>query len=175
MEYPKNFDDYDKKTEQLDKNAWWWSCALALAAAAVYGGIAYLAYAQWQGCDKPCEIEGYSAFSLLPFILMGTLLLSPLVWIIRMLNRDKNKCWALREDALANISLASRIIKGNPTLRKELSERLFDHHDKRNNVSIIIDGNRADTDGGIFVSAQDIAKEFIKRFKSGDKGGGGNP
>ena len=175
--------EYSENMEKYGDNAWWrgfwvWAFSLVLAAAAiiVFGGIAAIAFGQWLACEKPCEIEGTSAFSLLPFMLMGTLLLSPLVWIIRMLNRDKHKYWALREDALANLSLA-RIIKSNLPLRQKLSERLFDHHSKRNNVDIIIDGNRADTDGGIFVSVQDIAKEIIKRFNLGGKGGdkGGNP
>ena len=170
MQYQENFDDYDKKTDHLGKYIWRSSCVLAGAAIVVYGSIATIPLVLWLTCEKPCEIEGTSAFSLLPFVLMGTLLLSPLVWIIRMLIRDRHKYWALREDALANLSLA-RIIKSNPTLRQKFSERLFDHHSNRNNANIILDSKRADTDGGIFVSIQDIAKELIKRFKPGGKGG----
>ena len=170
LQYKENCEDYNNKTDHLGKYVWRSSCVLVLMAVVVYVGIAYFAFTQWKECDKPCEIEGSAALSLFPFILMGTLLLSPLVWIIRMLNRDRHKYWALREDALANLSMA-RIIQSNPPLREKFSERLFDHHSKRKNVDIILDGNHADTDGGIFVSVQDIAKEIIKRFKPGGKGG----
>ena len=168
LEYDKNFKDYDKKAERRGLWIWVLSFVLAVAAVVVFGGIAYLAFEQWQECEKPCTTEGISAFSLLPFMLMGTLLLSPLVWVIRMLNRDKHKYWALREDALASLTLA-RIIKSNPTLRKKLSERLFDHHNKRGNASLMVDWNRSSTDGNNPIIAQDIAKEVINFLKLGNR------
>ena len=153
--YSDNFNEYDTKARLCGVWVWALSFVLAVAAIVVFGSIAYLGVEQLQECEQPCKKEAFSALSLFPFILMGTLVLSPLAWVIRMLNRDKHKYWALREDARANLTLA-KIITSNPALRKELSESLFDHHDKRGSANLIADWNRADTDNSNSVSVQDI-------------------
>ena len=161
-----------------------WLCSLVLigSAAAVLGTIAcvgiiayfgsppfpipYLSFIKEWG--ETLDTEDFSAFSLLPFILMGTLALSPVAWIIRMLNRDRHKYWVLREDAAANRNLL-RIIETGHSKREDLWLQLFDHHDKRGSAHLIADWNRADSTGGNSVSVQDI----LNLVKPG--GGGGTP
>ena len=104
-------------------------------------------------------------FLLLPFIITGTLLLFPLGWRIRMLNRDKHKYWALREDADAKIKMA-RIILINPALQKELIVKLFDHHDKRGSANLIADWDRADTGDGN--SPVGVFRDIVNRINPGD-------
>ena len=166
-EYERSLEEYGRKARWRGGFVWGLAVVLAAAAAGVFGGIAYLGFEQWQKCESPCKIEGSSALSLLPFILMGTMVLSPLVWIIRMLNRDKHKYWALREDANTNLTLM-RIIEVNPKTRENLWARLFDHHASRGSVHPMTTWDRADKGGGnSLVSVQDI----INRLKPGDKGG----
>ena len=171
-----------------------WLCALTLivSAIAVFGAIAcfgIIAYygelpinlpkfdfikegfiqEYWEGRiikeNWGRRIPGFSSLSLLPFILIGTLALSPLAWVIRMLNRDKHKYWVLREDAAANLNLL-RVIETGHAKREDLWLQLFDHHDKRGSAHLIADWNRADNTGGNSVSVQDI----INLVKPGDKG-----
>ena len=104
---------------------------------------------------------------------MGTLALSPFAWIVRLLHRDRHKVWALREDAVANLTLM-QIIESNleGDAKNELWLRLFDHHDKRGSANLIADWNRADTDSGN--SPGGVVRDIVNRFTPGDKGGGGD-
>ena len=83
--YSDNFNEYDTKAWLCGVWVWALSSVLAVAAVVIFGGIAYLGVEQLQECEQPCKKEAFSALSLLPFILMGTLVLSPLAWVIRML------------------------------------------------------------------------------------------
>ena len=154
LDYKKNLDESNKKLEKAEGRVRFWMPVLTGASALAFISIAFFHF----DINKP--------FSVLPLVAMVSLALSTLIWHIRMLNLDKHKCWALREDALTNLTLA-RIITSTG-LRKELLERLFDHHTKRSSAN---DSKHADTDGGIFVSTHDIVKEFVKRIKPGGKGG----
>ena len=107
----------------------------------------------------------FNPLALLPFMLTVSLVLFPVVWRIRMLNRDKHKYWALREDAEAKEILAT-IADGNPDHRKELLMRLFDHYDKRGSANIIADWNRADTGGDNPVSVENIISRAAKSSDS---------
>ena len=93
-------------------------------------------------------------------------MLSPLVWYLRMLNRDKQRYLVLREDARANLTLARIIKSSDSDIRKKLSAKLFDHHDKRGSANLIADWNRADTGGDNPVSVGNIIN---RDDKSGDK------
>ena len=106
----------------------------------------------------------FNPLFLLPFMLTVSLVLFPIVWHIRMLNRDKHKYWALREDAESKKILAT-IADGNPAYYKELLMRLFDHYDKRGSANIIADWNRADSGGDNPVSVENIIN---RGDKSGD-------
>ena len=151
-------DEYDKEFKDAKKQTARGVLALAAASALIFGGIAWYYF------------DASEPFGTLPLVAMGSLVLSPLIWYIRILSHDKRKYWALREDARANLAL-TLIIKSNPGLRTELSGRFFEHHSKRGSANLIINGNRADTNDNILVGVQDIAKEVANRLKPGDKGG----
>ena len=163
-EYEESLKKYTRQADYRGGWVWFFSLLLTLAAFAVYGIIAYFGIKEWQTTQSPMAMRVFSPLSLFPFILVGTLALSPLVWIIRMLNRDKHKYWALREDAVANLNLV-RIIKSSEE-KEKLWLQLFDHYDKRGSAHLIADWNRADT-GDNSVSVQDI----LNLVKPGGKGG----
>ncbi|MGI9348069.1 MAG: hypothetical protein ACR2PV_08780, partial [Gammaproteobacteria bacterium] len=80
-------------------------------------------------------------FHLFPFILLPTLVLSPVVWFIRILNRNINKIWALRENAYTNSILTLLINAGSDKdsdAKKKLIAEYFDHHDKRGSAQLVI-------------------------------------
>ena len=143
FDYENNLRDYDKKFAEVEKLIRRWMLVLGAAAALIFGVIV------------GCYFNASRPFGTLPLVAMGSLVLSPLVWYLRMLNRDKQRYLVLREDARANLTLA-RIIKTNPGIHKELSAKLFDHHDKRGSANLIADWNRADTGGDNPVSIQNI-------------------
>ena len=181
VDYETTLKKYGRKA--LLRGAGVWLCALVLTALAIaifgsiacFGIIAYygelpfyppkidfiMVKNNWEG-----RIKDFSALSLLPFILMGTLALSPLAWVIRMLNRDKHKYWVLREEAAANLNLL-RIIETGYRKREDLWLQLFDHYDKRGSANLIADWDRADTDSNS-VSVQDILNLVKPGGKSGD-------
>ena len=142
-EYERTLKKCNKKVRQRGGWVWRLSGALALAAVAIYGYIAYLGIEAWQAAQSPMAMRNFSALSLFPFILIGTLVLSPLAWAIRMLNRDKHKYWVLRQDAAANLNLL-RIIETGDEKREDLWLQLFDHHDKRSSAHLIADWNHSD-------------------------------
>ena len=152
FDYENNLRDYDKKFAEAEKLIRRWMLVLGTAATLIFGVIV----GYYFDADNP--------FGTLPLVAMGSLVLSPLVWYLRMLNRDKQRYLVLREDARANLTLA-RIIKTNPGIHKELSARLFDHHDKRGSANLIAEWNRADTGGDNPVSVENI-------INRGDKSGG---
>ena len=154
--YETNLRDYGDKFVEAEERIRFWMRILAAAAAVVFGGIAVMTY-----YDNSLS----SPFTPLPFVAMGSLALSPLVWYLRMLNRDKQRYLVLREDARANLTLA-RIIRTNPYIRKELLAQLFDHHDKRGSANLIAEWNRADTSGDNPVSVENIIN---RDDKSGSK------
>ena len=157
-EYERTLKKCDRKSRKLSRWVWLLSGALALAAVAAYGYIACLGIEAWQAAQSPMAMRNFSALSLFPFILIGTLVLSPLAWAIRILNRDKHKYWVLREDAAANLNLL-RIIETGHKKREDLWLQLFDHHDKRGSANLIADWNRADTSGGnSIVSLDSVVK-----------------
>ena len=149
---------YDGKLGAQKTKIVCWMWALAILSATIFGTIAL-----WGGCML-WQNPKFNPLSLLPFILMGSLVLFPLVWHIRMLNRDKHKYWALREDAEAKEILAT-IADGNPDHYKELLMLLFGHYDKRGSASIIADWSRADSGGDNPVSVENIIN---RGDKSGD-------
>ena len=146
-EHKENLDDYTKQARRRGGWVWFFSIFLAAAAVLIFGRIACIGFQEWQAAQSPMAMRVFSPLSLFPFILMGTLVLSPLVWIIRMLNRDKHKYWALREDALANLMLV-RIIKSDEGRSEKLWLQLFDHYDKRGSAHLIADWKHSDTSGG---------------------------
>ena len=149
---------YDGKLGAQKTKIVFWMWALAILSATIFGTIAL-----WGGCML-WQNPKFNPLSLLPFILMGSLVLFPLVWHIRMLNRDKHKYWALREDAESKEILAT-IADGNPDHYKELLMLLFGHYDKRGSASIIADWSRADSGGDNPVSVENIIN---RGDKSGD-------
>ena len=122
-----------KMEEERDTRIRW----LFILAIAFYGGAAVF----WL-FNKG---EGLNPFHLFPFILLATLMLSPVVWSIRILNRNINKIWALRENAYTNSILTLLINTGSDKdseVRKKLTAEYFDHHDKRGSAQLIMEGER---------------------------------
>ena len=157
LDYKTNLDECNQKLKEAANRVRFWMPVLTGASALAFISIAFFHF----DINKP--------FGVLPLVAMVSLALSTLIWHIRMLNLDKHKYWALREDALANLTLA-RIVTSTG-LRKELLERLFDHHLKRSSTHPINNSKHADTDSGSPINAQDIAKEIFKLIKPGDKDG----
>ena len=157
--YETNLHDYGDKFVEAEERIRFWMRILAAAAAVIFGGIAVMTY---YDNSNPSTLS--SPFTSLPFVAMGSLALSPLVWYLRMLNRDKQRYLVLREDARANLTLA-KIIRTNPYIRKELLAQLFDHHDKRGSANLIADWNRANISGDNPVSVENILN---RGDKSGD-------
>ena len=141
--------EYEKEARNRGKWVWGLSFMLAGLAAAFYGIIAYLGFKEWQVAQSPMAMRSFSPLSLFPFVLMATLALSPLAWVIRMLNRDKHKYWVLREDAVATRKMLL-IIKTGHEKREDLWLQLFDHHDKRGGAHLIADWNHSDGGGNNF-------------------------
>ena len=124
---------------------------LAWVAFRIFSDLTDFGVQMWQCTQSPMAMSCFSPLSLLPFILMGTLVLTTLAWIVRILNRDKHKYWVLREDALANLTLM-QIIESNlkSDIKRKLWLQLFDHHDKRGSARLIADWNHSDTSGNNF-------------------------
>ena len=124
---------------------------LAWVAFRIFSDLTDFGVQMWQCTQSPMAMSCFSPLSLLPFILMGTLVLTTLAWIVRILNRDKHKYWVLREDALANLTLML-IIESNlkSDIKRKLWLQLFDHHDKRGSARLIADWNHSDTSGNNF-------------------------
>ena len=149
---------YDGKLSAQKEKIALWMWVLAALSTVVFGVIALWGVVMlWQNSE-------FNPLSLLPFMLMGSVVLFPLLWHIRMLNRDKHKYWALREDAETKEILAA-IVDGNPAYYKELLIQLFDHYDKRGSANLIADWSRADTGGDNPVSVENILN---RGDKSGD-------
>ena len=165
-EYENTMKKYEEQARWRGICVWVLSCVLGGAAVIVYGYIALLGLEEFQTTQSPMAMKVFSPLSLFPFILMGTLVLSPLAWAIRMLTRDKHKYWVLREEAAATLNLL-RIIETGHQKREDLWMQLFDHYDKRGSANLIADWNRTDTSGGnSSVSLHDIVS-----LLSGNKGG----
>ena len=146
-EYVDTLGDYDNSARWRGALVWIFSFLLGLAAIFIYGYIACFGMEEWEAAQSPMAMRVFSPLSLFPFILMGTLVLSPLAWVIRMLNRDKHKYWVLREDARSNRDLL-RIIETGGSEREDLWRQLFDHYDKRGSAHLIADWNHSDGGGG---------------------------
>ena len=108
-------------------------------------------------------ISGELGIGIFPIVLLVGVILSPQFWRIRMLNRDKHKYWALREDAYTKGVLAN-LIDVEPEVRKELIGKFFDHHDKRGSAQLIADWARREN-GGDGESAVNSVKNYLKPNK----------
>lgn len=75
---------------------------------------------------------------VLPWVPVLFLSTAPIIWAIRMLNREKTRHFALRENAYAN-QLMTLMVSYNPRggHAAELSKKLFDHH-RRGAAQLII-------------------------------------
>ena len=98
----------------------------------------------WEFLKELKSLE-FSVFVLFPLILMVTLILSPIAWKIRILNRRIEKLWALEEHSYSNYQLVTQLTatkNDDPDIRKELLKKFFDHHDKRGSSQLIADWDR---------------------------------
>ncbi len=90
--------------------------------------------------------------SFLPALTMASLYLFPQIWSMRNIERDRNRYWALREDAytkwILTLSAHQSSINKLPIskeFREKLLLKLFEHHNNSNTPNIIL--NKHDESG----------------------------
>ena len=150
-QYQKEFEDivetldYEKIIKEYDddlktKNKYLRNLFVSLGAIAIvaYGGVFYIVY--------PIK-AGVSSFIVFPYVILATLVLSPLVWWIRIVVRDKYKIWALREDARSKrvLTMITRFAKGD---YKEVILKLLEYHGTNSSANLVLDGQREAKSGG---------------------------
>lgn len=79
----------------------------------------------------------------LPWITALLLATSPIVWLVRILNREQTRHLALREDAYAN-RLMNRLLFQQPQNQhmEKLIQKYFDHHDLRGSAQLILGADK---------------------------------
>ncbi len=83
-------------------------------------------------------------FMSFPLIILVTLILSPLIWDISKLNNDRDKYWALKEDAYTKGVLAN-LIDASPGIRDKMLIKFFDHHHDLGSAQLIANWNQPHT------------------------------
>ena len=139
-QYREKAQGYNAEKSKMEDTRGFFIMVLFFLAVIFYG----VAVALWFLFNKGDELNH---FHLFPFVLMATLVLSPVVWFIRILNRNINKVWALRENAYTNSILTLLINAGSDKDsedKKKLIAKYFDHHDKRGSAQLIMDGERGE-------------------------------
>lgn len=107
------------------------------------------------------------ALEILPWVPVIFLFTSPIIWAIRILNREKTRHFVLRENAYAH-RLMNRLLFDKPKDEhgKEMAKKFFDHHDQRGTAQVIIaleKGQKPDDGGGGAVEqVVNTAKEGAK-------------
>ena len=135
-----------KQAEKFRKNFF---ISLLASATLLYGGIIAVIIGSLFGYLDDIKVNYSNSLVLLSLVLTSSLLLSPLVWIIRIVNRRIEKLWALEEDAHANFILAHELDlqRTNPNVNHDLVRQFFDHHDKRGSAQLIADWKDSDEKG----------------------------
>ncbi|WOV91424.1 MAG: hypothetical protein R1F54_01820 [Candidatus Zeuxoniibacter abyssi] len=117
--------EYEEGLHKMDNKRFWAYIALFILTFSFYGMI--LVY-----ISNSIGKENIKPFAFLSAIIASSLLLSPIVWVISILNREKSKIWTLLEDVrvkremtrLANISAFTEM------KNKEFILKLMDLHEK---------------------------------------------
>ena len=138
-EYLNREKEYKEKKEATENRRSGFLILLSILAPLSYPAVAY-AYFRF---FPPTEFSGF--FALLPLVVATTLMLSPIIWFIRILNRRIEKLWALEEHSYSNYQLISQLLTAkdnDPDIKKELLKKFFDHHDKRGSSQLIADWDR---------------------------------
>ena len=99
--------------------------------------------------------DSLSFSGAVPFVFVGTLILSPLAWNLRTLRQEIREASILREDAHTNYVLihymTERYSNVSDEIYGELLKQFFEHHDKRSSAQTIADLDRpvkkSDSDG----------------------------
>ena len=84
--------------------------------------------------------DTHDPYGLLPFILVGTLMLSPFIWVLRVIRQEIKEESILREDAHTNYVLSVHMNNSRfnaPKIHEDLLKQFFDHHDKRGSAQLI--------------------------------------
>ena len=120
--------------------------------------------------DKDITTRLFSSLSVLPLFLTAALIISPLAWRLRLLRRDQNKVWAMLEDLetkIQLITLYNRIAPVDEQLRRELANRLFEHHTTWHSARIIMDMEKDKTSSSSDVTT--TIGEITKTVPRSDK------
>ena len=121
-----------------------------------------LVYVYKTDINEPLEI--------LPWITAIFLTSSPIIWAIRILNRERARHFALRENAYAH-RLMNRLLFDKPKDEhgKEMARRFFDHHDKRGTAYLIIslENGQSDDSGSAVGQIVNTAKEGAEKIGEG--------
>ena len=102
--------------------------------------IACVVYPVMIGLYIMFPLNSSGAYGVIPFIFVGTLILSPLAWNLRVLRQEIREESILREDAHTNYVLSIHMNNSRfnaPNIHEDLLKQFFDHHDKRGSAQLI--------------------------------------
>ncbi len=120
-----------------------------------YGSVAIYAYATIQ--------PNFDTFKISSLVILITLVLSPLVWYIRLLRHDRDKYWALKEDAYTKGVLAN-LIDASPGIRDKMLKKFFDYNGKYNNAQLIANWGQPHTNISNNILLDKIEQSFKTLF-----------
>ena len=148
VDYYKDKEQYHKielggdggKNKGLEKKLSRGILWLFLSAIATYSAVIALYIYIFIGIPESIP-KNFSPYGVLPFILVGTLILAPLFLNVRNLKQKVKEHSVLREDASTNYILGTHMNSSQFNASKEVYEELlkkfFDHHDKRGIAQLI--------------------------------------
>ncbi len=100
-------------------------------------------------------------FQFFPVTLLITLILTPLVWRLNYLKKEKDKVLALREDAYTK-GLLALLVNADPDrsaeFRQKMIGKFFEHNSQHNTSEIIANWNKKDS-----TSANTIIEKVVEK------------
>ncbi len=145
----KGFEGREEEHKKAQARAGNWANGLLGVLFVFYAG-AFVLLAYCFGLFDCCKANAPDASEILPWIPVIFLTSSPIIWASRILNREKTRHFALRENAYANKLMALLIYDTPEKERAELVKKLFDHHSLRGSPRLVIDlENKPKTDDSV--------------------------
>lgn len=123
--YKKREEAYEKKYKKLGKKRSWLLGTLFVLSFVFYGALVF--FIAYDIINLKSE-TGF--FKYVPITILITLILSSLVWAIRLVNIDRDRALALKEDAYTK-GISTLLINTNSTFpaafKQEMTKKLFDY------------------------------------------------